>query len=113
VQLGIEAVARRGFDATDLVLLEGRQQVAPRQLDSLEQRGCGLARLGGDVVERPVEVVMHRQEVAREAGRAVKLGVAAIAVGSLADVLHVGERAQQAVLEIRHLDSQRLGLVDL
>ena len=58
-------------------------------------------------VERAVEIVVDRKQVAREAGRAVDLGVAAIALGALADVLGVGQRAQQPVLELGDLGAQR------
>ena len=73
--------------------------------------GRRAAHRVGDVAERPVEVVVHRQEVARQARGAIDLGVAAVALGALADVLHVGERAEQAVLEVGHLGAQRRGLV--
>ena len=65
----------------------------------------------GDGVEGAVEVVVDRQQVAGEAGGAVELGVAAVALGALADVLDVGERAQQPVLEVGDLGPERGGLV--
>ena len=102
-----------GVDLDDPVLLEGADQVALGELDALDQPRRGGAGRVGDVVERPVEIVVDRQEVAGEAGRAVDLGVAAVALGALADVLDVGQRPQQPVLELGDLGPQRLGLVGL
>ena len=65
--------------------------------------GAAARTASVDVVERPLEVVVDRQEVAGEAGGAVELGVAAVALGALAGVLGVGERPQQPVLEVGDL----------
>ena len=100
-----------GLDLEDPVLLEGGEQVALGQLDALDQPGRGGAHRVGDGVERAVEVVVDRQQVAGEAGRAVELGVAAVALGALADVLDVGERPQQPVLEVGDLGAERRRLV--
>ena len=102
-----------GFGAilTILCFSKALSSVAPGQLDALDQPGRGGADGVGHRVERAVEVVVDRQQVAGEAGRAVELGVAAVALGALADVLDVGERPQQPVLEVGDLGAERRGLV--
>jgi hypothetical protein len=104
---------RGGVDGEDLVLLEGREKRALGQFDALEQAGGGGARLVGRAVERAGEAVVDGQQVAGEAGGAVDLGVAAIALGALADVLGVGERAEQAVLQLGGLGAEGCDLVGL
>ena len=101
------------LDLDDLVLLEGVEQVALGELDALDQARRRGAHRVGDVVERAVEVVVDRQQVAGEAGGAVDLGVAAVALGALADVLDVGERPEQPVLELGDLGAERRRLVAL
>ena len=73
--------------------------------------GARCAHRVGDGAERAVEVVVDRQEVAGEPGRAIDLGVAAVALGALADVLDVGERPEQPVLQVGDLGAQRRRLV--
>ena len=101
-----------GSNFLHAVLFQHLQQLALGQLDAVEQRldgrVRGLAQLGVERLQRAVHVVGDRQHVARERRDAVLAHVGDLALGALAQVLHLGQRAQQPVLVLGVLARQRL-----
>ena len=112
MQVRIELVALLRLELLDAVLFQDLEQLALGQLHAVEQRLSGrvrgLAQFGVERLQRAVHVVGDRQHVARERGDAVLARVRELALGALAQVLHLRERAQQPVLVLGVLARQRL-----
>ena len=112
MQVGVELVALLRLELLDAVLVEHLQEFALGQLDAVEQRldaGVrGLAQFAVERLERAFHVVGDRQHVARERRDAVLAHVRDLAVGALAQVLHLRQRAQQPVLVVGVLARERL-----
>ena len=89
------------------MLLHHLDQLALGQLDAVEQRlDAGIRLLADLVVERlhrALHVVGDRQDIAREIGDPVDARVGDFALGAAAQVFHLGQRAQQPVLQARGL----------
>ena len=81
------------------MLGEGLKQLPAGQLDAFDQRRGALARRVVRRAQRPVEIVADLDDVAGQAGPAIGLGILAVALGALADVLGFGERAHQLVAQ--------------
>ena len=111
MKIGIELLALR-IELLDPVAAEDRLQVARGQFDALDHRPdrrLGVrARFRRQMLERAREIVDHGQHVAREARHPIGLGVADLALGAPAQVLHLGQRAQHAILQLAVLGVQRL-----
>ncbi len=108
----VEALALR-VDARDAVALQHVQKLALGDLDPVEealQRRVLGGGIGGNVLDRAAEVVADREHVAGEIGNGVTRRIGLLALGAAAKVLHVGERAQQAVAHIGILGDERLDL---
>ena len=86
-------------------------QLALGELDAVEQRLHAGIRLVADlVVERlhgAVHVVGDREDVAREIRHAIDARIRDLALGAAAQILHLGERAQQPVLQVGRLLGER------
>jgi hypothetical protein len=111
VEVGVELLAQR-LELLHAVLVEDLEQLALGELDAVEQRlgrGVGLlAQLLVERAERAVHVVGDGDDVAGEIRDAVDPAVGDLALGAPAQVLHVGERAQQLVLVVGGLLGQGL-----
>ena len=101
--MGIEALPLR-VKALDAVAVERLEEVALRQLDALDQ-GLErplrrLPRIRRNAVEGPAYVVGDGQRVAGEVRHRVKARVRRFPLRAAAQVLHVGERAQEFLAQI-------------
>ena len=93
------------------MLLHHLDQLALGQFDAVEQRLDARIRLVADLVverlQRALHVVGDRQDIARKIGDAVGARVGHLALGAAAQIFHLGQRAQQAVLQARGLLGER------
>src|SRR3569833_3726061 len=101
MNIGIELLAlRRKF--LDAVVLLRLQQFAFGQFDAFEQsldrRIGGGARVLRQGPQCAVHVVGYVEDIAGELGNAVGARVGDLALGALAQIFHLGQRAQQLVL---------------
>ena len=96
-----------GLDAADAELGQRLLQPALGHLDALDERGerrvAAAALLLRHRVDGAAEVVADRQHVAGEIRHRVLARVGDLALGPPAEVLHLGERAQELVLEVGDL----------
>ncbi len=87
------------------IFLQHLHQLTLGELDAFDQRrhlDIGmLAQFGLDCAQRAMHVVGHCQHVAGESGNAIDARVGDLALGAFAQVLHLGQRAQQSVFEFR------------
>jgi len=102
VYVGVEPLTqwREFFDA---VLLQRFEELALGKFNAFNE--ClhlgvgGLAQLGTDGLQRAMHVVCDCQNVAGKSRNAIQAGVENLALGAFTEILHLGERAQQLVLE--------------
>ncbi len=113
MQVRIEFLAHR-LDLADAVLLQRLLQVALGQFHALDQRGDGrllaVAQFGPDRFKRAAEIVGDAQDVARKSGDPVLARIGDLALGALAQVFHVGQRAQQPVFHLGGFVDQKRGV---
>ena len=106
VQIGVEFLAL-GVDPLDAVAFEDIEQFAIGHLDArhqiLHRFGGILDGVGMGEFERFRHIVADREDVAGEIGRGIKRRLRFFALGTLAQVFHLGKRPQQAVLELAYL----------
>ena len=92
------------LEPLDAVLLHHLDELALGELDAVEQRlDAGIRLLADLVVERlhrALHVVGDGQDIAREIRDAVGARIGHLALGAAAQVFHLGQRAQQAVLQV-------------
>ena len=104
----IEALAQ-GLYLDDVVLLEDRVQLRLGHLEPGHQRLevlVGLQRFAGHAVHRAAQVIDDADQVPDERRRGVFHDVLALALTAPAQVLGLGKRAQQLILERGDLDLQ-------
>ena len=84
--------------------LQRLEQLALGQFDAVDQRLDAGLRAGAQFrrhrIERAAHVVGDAEHVAGERGDAVQPRIGDFALGALAQILHLGERAQEPVFEL-------------
>ena len=89
------------------MLLHHLDELALGELDAIEQRLDARIRLPADLVverlHRALHIVRDGQDIARKIGDAVSARIGHFALGPAAQIFHLGQRAQQAVLQARGL----------
>jgi hypothetical protein len=111
VLLGIEPVANGRVDWRHAMLGEHVGQFAQCEFDPIDQSGGLIAGVIIGRVERPLEIVVNRQKVARQFGAAVLFGLAAIPLGALAGVFGISKGAHEAVTQIVPLGAEGLKFI--
>ena len=103
MQVRVEFLALR-LELPDAVLLHHLDEFALGEFYAIEQRlDAGVRLLADLVVERlhgALHVVGDGQDIARKIGDAVDPRVGDFPLGAAAQVFHLGERAQQPVLQL-------------
>jgi hypothetical protein len=94
MQLRVERSPMAG-EIGDAMLGHHVGQLAQGQFDPFDQRGRLGALFVGRHISARLQVVVDRQQVARQAGAAILLGLAPVALGTLARVLGLGQRAHE------------------
>ncbi|MCH9000132.1 MAG: hypothetical protein IID48_17975 [Proteobacteria bacterium] len=115
VVMRIEGLAQ-GLYPDDVVLLEDRVQLRLGHLEPGHERPevfVGLQRFGGHAAHGAAQVVDHADQVLYQRRRGVFHDVLALALAAPAQVLGLGQRAQQLVLERGELDLQPGRPIDL
>ncbi len=100
----VERLAHR-LDAGDAVALEDAVELAAGRLDAGDQalHPLVLAQIGGDRGERALEIVLHAQHVAGEAGRGICGGVELLLLQPAADVLGLGLGVEDVLAHLLQL----------
>ena len=97
-------------EAAHALLFQCLEQFAFGQFDAVDERlegGVAGHRLAGDGGEGALHVVSNHQHVARERRDAIGTGVRDLAFGAAPQVLHLGQGAQQLVLQVSRLGARR------
>ena len=112
VQVGIELGALR-LELSHAMLVQRLEQFALGELHALD-KGLGGAVHDGPAVargfQRPAHIVDHADQVLGKASDGIGARLRGFALGTAAQVFHVGERAEQPVLQLRHLLGERCRL---
>ena len=104
--LGVEQIAHGGGNRLDAVLGHHIGQFAQGQFDPFGVSGGLRLEVLGHRIESAAQVVVDRQQIAGEAGRAILLGLAPVTLTALAGVFGVGQRAHEAVLHLVTLGAE-------
>ena len=101
MQIGIELLSHRD-NFLDAVFFQHLDQLTLGEFDAIKQREAARVRrrlpVGTGGLQRAGDIVGNAQNVARKAGDGIDARLTDLALGPLAQVFHVRERAQQLVL---------------
>ena len=110
MQVRIELLPLR-LDLPDAVLLHHLDQFALGQFDAVEQRFDARIRFRANFIierlQRAFHIVRNGENIAREIGDTVGARIRDLPIGAPAQVFHVGQCAQQPVLQLDGLFGER------